>query len=68
MIATEFGDGSTCDGTYSQQVIDYANAHNASWTAWAWFPGGCGFPSIISDWSGSPSAAGMAVKNALARY
>jgi endoglucanase len=68
VIATEFGDGSNCDGSYSDKLIKYADAHNASWTAWAWFPGGCGFPSIIKDWSGTPSDVGVIIKNALAGY
>jgi endoglucanase len=72
VIATEFGDiggtGNTCTGDYSDKVIKYADAHNASWTAWAWFPGGCNFPAIIDDWSGTPSPSGTVVKAALARY
>ena len=69
VIVTEFGDlGSTCASTYSAQVIAYADLHNASWTAWAWFPGGCSFPALIEDWAGTPSASGMVVKAALAGY
>lgn len=69
VIATEFGEiTGTCDPTYSDRLIKYADSHNASWTAWAWFPGGCGFPAIIEDWDGTPSMAGTVVKNALARY
>jgi len=68
VIATEFGDGSTCDAGYTSRLIAYADAHNASWTAWAWYPGGCGFPALINDWSGTPSMSGMAVKTALANY
>jgi hypothetical protein len=75
VIATEFGDSSKCDGGYSDQLIKYADAHNASWTAWAWYyggwhtaDGGCSFPSLIDDWNGTPSSAGAVVKNALSRY
>jgi len=76
VIVTEFGDsgsvagdgGTVCASAYSQELITYADAHNASWTAWAWFPGGCTFPSIIADWTGTPNAPGMVVKSALAGY
>lgn len=67
VIVTEFGD-SACDGVYDGELIKYADKRNASWTSWAWFPGGCNFPSIISDWNGTPSVPGMVVKSALARY
>jgi endoglucanase len=66
VIVTEFGDG--CSPMYSADLIAYADLHAASWTAWAWFPGGCTFPSIIDDWNGTPSAPGMVVKAALAGY
>src|SRR5438477_5861776 len=68
VIATEFGDSPTCDGVYNKKLIDYADLHNASWTAWAWWAGDCGFPSLISDWSGTPTMDGMVVKTALANY
>jgi hypothetical protein len=69
VIVTEFGDSNTtCPSDYTSQLIAYADLHNASWTAWAWYPGGCTFPSIISDWSGTPSAPGAVVKTALLGY
>jgi len=68
VIATEFGDGTNCDSTYSSQLIQYADLHNASWTAWAWYPGSCSFPALIDDWSGTPSKSGTMVKDALAAY
>jgi len=68
VIATEFGDSPKCDGVYNKELIDYADVHNASWTAWAWYPGGCNFPSLIADWSGTPTMDGMVVKTALQNY
>jgi hypothetical protein len=69
VIVTEFGDLSTaCSGDYSSKLISYADKHGASWTAWAWFPGGCTFPALINDWQGAPSASGTVVKAALAGY
>jgi endoglucanase len=76
VIVTEFGDGADCSGqsyspsinTYVSAVITYADQHAANWTAWAWYNGGCSFPSIISDWSGTPTPPGMIVKTALIGY
>lgn len=70
VIATEFGmlNDTACTTDYSAQVIQYADAHFASWTAWAWYPGGCTFPAVITDWSGTPSAVGAIVKSALLGY
>jgi endoglucanase len=68
VLVTEFGDSSTCDPTYTQELIAYADKFHAGWTAWAWYVGGCGFPSIIGDWSGTPTMTGAAVKAALQGY
>jgi hypothetical protein len=67
VIITEFG-SFDCSTSYASQLIDYADAHGASWTAWAWYVSGCDFPSLITDWAGTPSPPGQAVKDALARY
>jgi endoglucanase len=68
VIATEFGDGSSCAATYSSEVISYADQHNASWTAWGWYVKTCSFPSLITDWNGTPSMTGAVVKAALMSY
>jgi endoglucanase len=69
VIVTEFGDTSPqCTGAFNRQVIDFADSHHASWTAWAWFPSGCQFPSIIADWTGQPTVQGEPVQAALMRY
>ena len=69
VIITEFGDGGgTCATQYSADLIAYADLHAASWTAWAWFPGGCGFPSLIADWTGTPAPVGAVVRAALLGY
>ena len=65
IFVTEFG-SFDCNTSYSQQLIDYAEQRGLSWSAWAWYPGGCGFPALIEDWSGTPSATGQIVKTALA--
>jgi aryl-phospho-beta-D-glucosidase BglC (GH1 family) len=69
VIVTEFGTAtSDCITDYTAQLIAYADAHAASWTAWAWYPGGCEFPALIDDWSATPSASGAIVKSALLGY
>jgi endoglucanase len=67
VMITEFGD-TNCSTTYYQDVINYANQNNISWTAWAWYVAGCDFPSLISDWQGNPTAAGSIVRSALQGY
>jgi hypothetical protein len=65
VIATEFGDFD-CSQGYYESMMTYCNQHNVSWTAWAWYPGGCGFPAVILDWNGNPNAPGQVIKKALA--
>lgn len=68
VIATEFGDTSTnCSGTFDQELISYAAQSNThmSWTAWAWFPDGCSYPALISDWNYDPTVQGQVVEQAL---
>jgi len=66
VIITEFGDTSpACPTAYSADVIAYADAHGAGWTAWGWFPEGCTFPSLIEDWDGTPSPSGTGVRATL---
>jgi hypothetical protein len=77
VMATEFGDTSVaCDTTYYSELIAYANqsggvvgpAYPMSWSGWGWFVSGCSFPSLIGDWSGTPTAAGAVEKAALLAY
>ncbi|MGD0678958.1 MAG: glycoside hydrolase family 5 protein [Polyangiaceae bacterium] len=69
VIVTEFGDNeSNCTGAWDTSLIQYAQGLQISWTAWAWYPGGCSFPSLISDWSSyTPTVQGVAVQAALAQ-
>jgi hypothetical protein len=64
VIVTEFG-SFDCATAFTQAVIDRAEAVGASWVAWAWWPGGCAFPSLIADWVGTPSAPGRVVRDEL---
>lgn len=64
IFVTEFG-SFNCNPNYAQQLIDFAEQRMLSWSAWAWYPGGCGFPALIENWSGTPSAVGQIVKTGL---
>ena len=68
VMATEFGDTKSCATDYYSTLIPYLDSHHVSWSGWAWYVSGCQFPSIITDWSGTPSASGQIEKTALAAY
>jgi endoglucanase len=69
VIATEFGDNSTtCTGAWDTALTTAATTYGMSWTAWAWFPGGCSFPSLISDWTLDPTGQGTAIQAALMAF
>jgi hypothetical protein len=68
VIATEFGDHTSCNTSYASQFFEYARSNSIQWTAWAWYPGGCQFPSLISDWGGTPTAFGEMVRQELKRH
>lgn len=53
VILTEFGQYCST-GTYVADLLTYAETKGIHWTAWAWYVSGCAFPSIISDWNGTP--------------
>ncbi|MEP7049041.1 MAG: glycoside hydrolase family 5 protein [Pseudomonadota bacterium] len=69
VIVTEFGDHKdNCTGAWNTNLTQYADQQHISWTAWAWWPGDCSFPSLIADWDYTPTVQGEAVKAALANY
>jgi hypothetical protein len=53
VIATEFGQYCSNDG-YVSALLSYCQTKGIHWTAWAWYVNGCGFPSIVADWNGTP--------------
>jgi hypothetical protein len=74
VVATELGTFD-CTAGYVSTLINYMDApagdpnRRLGWTGWAWnVPGSCGFPSIIADWNGTPSAMAQPEHDALARY
>ena len=69
VIATEFGDNNeTCAANWDTQLVQYADARQISWTAWAWWAGDCNFPALFSDWKYTPTEQGAAIKAALLNY
>ena len=48
-----------CGTTYMSQLLSYFDAHQMSWIGWAWFSTGsaCGYPQVITDYSGTPAAS-----------
>jgi len=69
VIATAFGDmGTNCTGDWNSKVVQYADARQISWTAWAWWPGDCTFPALLEDWTYTPTEQGAAIQAALLNY
>lgn len=62
VISTEFGSFDCSTGFY-EDVLPYYASHGIGYTGWAWYDGGCGFPSLITEWDGTPSAPGQLVKD-----
>lgn len=52
LIATEFGDYVCNANGYYNSFVNYCATNGISWTGWGWYPQGCGFPSLITDWNG----------------
>lgn len=67
IIATEFG-VLGCDRPYpltlEQRIVHFLTTHGIGWTAWAWWDGGCGFPSLIATEAGRPFEGGEVVQAA----
>ena len=52
VLATEFGDFQCGNTKYDNAILHYVNVHRVGYDAWAWWVGGCGFPSLITDAAG----------------
>ena len=50
--------------SYAQNLMDYAQQHNLSWTAWDLHPKAS--PALIKDWTYEPTVFGQFVKDKLA--
>lgn len=53
IMMTEFGQY-CAQNTYVADLMNYVENLGIHWTAWAWYVQGCAFPSVISDWNGTP--------------
>jgi hypothetical protein len=52
VVATEFGDFQCGNASYDHAILRYMKAHKVGYEAWAWWVGGCRFPSLITDAAG----------------
>ncbi len=64
LIAGEFGQ-SDCGRTFVDQLLNWHDAHGAGYLAWTWNVWGCNGPSLISDYNGTPTTLGQALKERL---
>jgi endoglucanase len=81
VIVSEFG-SYDCRTGYVDSVLDYADRNGLSWMAWAWKAPEpwesasqarpedpiCSFPMLITDWAGTPSQMGRAIRSRLQSY
>ncbi len=60
-----------CDSTYMAQLLSYFDAHQIGWVGWAWATRGsvCTYPSLVTDYNGTPAAGtGLYIYQHLRRY
>jgi len=66
VLATEAGEND-CGGSFLDTLLPWSDRHNIGYLAWAWNAASCGAgPSLISDYSGTPTAYGAAYKSYIA--
>jgi hypothetical protein len=62
VAATEVGEND-CAGGFLNTLLPWADSHQVGYLAWAWNAASCGGgPSLISDYSGTPTAYGAAFR------
>lgn len=67
IVMGEIGD-SDCTHRFSDKVTAYANTNLISWFAWGWVVSDCaGEPSLLKDYSGTPSGFGVGIKTVLGK-
>ncbi len=65
LIAGEIGE-TDCADTYVTPLMTYLDANGGNYLAWAWDTYSCtGFPSLISDYNGTPTAFGLGYRDHL---
>ena len=68
VLATEVGEND-CAGGFLNTLLPWADSHRIGYVAWSWNVASCGgFPSLISDYSGTPTPFGAAYKAYLAGH
>jgi hypothetical protein len=55
-----------CKGDFVVSYMLWADAKNLSYLGWTFNPGDCTRPSLVMDWSGTPSTYGVALHDHLA--
>jgi hypothetical protein len=66
LIAGEIGEND-CQGVYINQLMPWLDMNAGNYLAWAWDTYDCSsFPSLISDYSGTPTNYGIGFKSHLA--
>ncbi|HET9050924.1 MAG TPA: cellulase family glycosylhydrolase, partial [Candidatus Dormibacteraeota bacterium] len=68
VIATEFGTSTCAVDAYDTDILTYFRTHGVSSTAWAWYVGGCAFPSVISSAAGACVSFGCPAQSDIAAY
>jgi endoglucanase len=63
VIVAEIGEND-CQSVFINPLMDWLDAHQVSYLAWAWNTYDCGgFPSLISSFDGTPTSFGVAYRN-----
>ncbi|WP_242424159.1 glycoside hydrolase family 5 protein [Frankia sp. EI5c] len=66
LVVGEFGD-SDCNHDFSDRTMTWLDNHGDSYLGWAWNTYDCGgFPALIKDYSGTPTAYGEGLRAHLA--
>jgi Cellulase (glycosyl hydrolase family 5) len=67
VVATELGEVGGCSDWFIKTFMNWADPAGVSYLGWAWNPAGCGAPSLISSWDGTPTAYGMGLRAHLSK-
>jgi hypothetical protein len=68
LVATEIGQNDCAHG-YIDPLMDWLDGEGAGYLAWAWNPYDCAsFPSLITDYDGTPTAYGAGYEAHLATF
>jgi len=66
LVAGEIGENDCAHG-FIDPLMGWLDAHGASYVGWAWDTYSCGgFPALITDYSGTPTAYGIGLRDHLA--